>query len=919
MYGGQNFHLPGKNRVKLLPMIRMIQSQNAAHAKKYFSQALAQPDYYISDVELPGFWQGRMAERLGLNRETGRAQFFALCENLHPVTMERLTPRTKEERTTGYDINFHCPKSVSVLHVLLEDDHILHCFRDSVTETMQLIEADSLTRVRKDGAKEDRHTGELVWAHFTHQTARPVEDGVPDPHLHAHCFTFNATWDEQEQRYKAGQFRDIKREMPYYQAHFHKVLADKLTDVGYAVRLTKKSFEIEGVPQKVIDLFSKRTDEIGRIANEKGIISAKELDRLGALTRGKKQKGMSMSELREEWKKQIHALGADAQGAGGQAIRHAPDRKPSDRTAQHCVDHALLHSFERASVMSEKGLLREAFRYGLGHRLASAQEIVQAFRNDSRIIKIKEKGRMVCTTKEVLSEEKRMVDLARKGQGQIAPLYNTAPELPLTGQQAAAVQHILTTPNRISIVRGAAGTGKTTLMRVAVPKIEEAGRKVFVFSPTGDTSRGVLREEGFKNANTVASLIADKSLQEQLKHQAIWVDEAGMLGTKDMTSLLEIAQKQDAQLILGGDTRQHSSVDRGDALRILNTVAGIRVAEVDQIYRQQNKAYKSAVEDLSKGDVRTAFEKLDNIGFIKTVDPLNPNETIVKDYVAAVKKGKNALVVSPTHAQGEAVTKEIRNSLREHGLLGKKEITADRLKAINLTEAQKKDYRNYHPDQIVNFRQNVKGFLRGSKWEVDSASDDQILVRREQEVKPLPTDKAKHFNLYEKDTIQIAGGDRVRITNGGFDMTKNRLENGQMLEVERVFKDGTIHLRNPISKSAYTLNSDHGHITHAHCVTSHASQGKNIDEVFIYQPSGTFPATDAKQFYVSVSRGKERAHIYTDDKKALLDAASQKGDRQSAMELVSRNRRKHRQREDLQPEMSKDQQPKNDKDYEREF
>eukprot|EP01136_Pigoraptor_vietnamica_P015692 Opistho-1_new@4469 len=97
-----------------------------------------------------------------------------------------MTPRKREERTTGYDINFHCPKSISILHSLSKDHHILDAFHESVKETMQDIEKDSKTRIRKNNVYDDRDTQELVWADFVHQTARPVEGHAPDPHLHAH-------------------------------------------------------------------------------------------------------------------------------------------------------------------------------------------------------------------------------------------------------------------------------------------------------------------------------------------------------------------------------------------------------------------------------------------------------------------------------------------------------------------------------------------------------------------------------------------------------------------------------------------------------------------------------------------------------------------------------------------------------------
>src|SRR5205823_5953342 len=96
-----------------------------------------------------------------------------------------------------------------------------------------------------------------------------------------------------------------KRDMPYYQEMFFKRLSDRLMDGGYQIRRTDKSFEVEGVPQQVIDLFSKRSDEINRVAREKGIVDPKEVSELGARTRARKQKGHTMAELKDNWRQQI--------------------------------------------------------------------------------------------------------------------------------------------------------------------------------------------------------------------------------------------------------------------------------------------------------------------------------------------------------------------------------------------------------------------------------------------------------------------------------------------------------------------------------------------------------------------------------------------------------------------------------------
>ncbi|TFF37933.1 MobF family relaxase [Mucilaginibacter psychrotolerans] len=866
----------------------MIPSKSSRHAKTYFSDALEKTDYYLDNQELPGRLVGRLADRLGVTGPATKDIFFALCENINPRTGLPLTSRTKGNRTVGYDINFHCPKSVSVVHTLSDDNHILIAFEQSVRETMQDIEADAKTRVRKRGACEDRDTNELLYASFTHQTARPVDGHLPDPHLHTHCFVFNATWDEAEQQIKAGQFRDINRDMPYYQARFHKTLSDKLTDLGYGIRRTNQSFEIENVPQVAIDLFSKRTSEIGQIAKDKGITDARALGELGAKTRAKKQKGLSMDELKLTWRNQLRELAKHYSHDGTKPVRYGPKKGPDQSVDADCVDFAIRHSFERVSVMQDRRLLAIAYRQGIGQRHISLQGIGDCFNHDGRIIRITEQYKTLCTTEAVLAEERQMVELARKGQNRFLPLYNAAPSFDpkLNDQQAAAIEHLLTTTHQVTIVRGAAGTGKTTIMMEADKHFTAAGKKMFVVAPTAQASRGVLAAEGFADAQTVAKLLQDKELQKKLHNQILWVDEAGLLGIADTSALLTIAHQQDCRLIFGGDTRQHSSVVRGDALRILDMAAVLRTAEVTKIHRQKNVDYRAAVEDLSKGDIHGSFIKLTSIGAIKEVDPLKPNDQLIEDYLKAVKKRKSTLIVSPTHAQGKAVTEQVRIELKAAGLIGKKEIKARKLENLNLTEAQKSDWRNFAEGQQIQFSQNLPKIKRGSLWLVKEVTHCGVTISNHEQEAYLPLLKADCYDVYKETEIGLAKGDTVRITRNAFDKSNRRMDNGQMLTVSKVAKNGNVVLISK-SKTTYMLDKDFGHLDHAYCTTSHSSQGKTVDEVFISQPTSTFTATDAKQFYVSVSRGKDAAHIYTDDCAALLEHAAQLGNRQSAIELVS--------------------------------
>jgi len=870
----------------------MIQMRSADQAEKYFDQELSQSDYYVSDQELKGMILGKVGERLGIVGEVSRPVFHALCQNLHPLTGKNLTARTVEGRTVGYDINFHCPKSVSALHVLSRDNHILEAFRDAVRETMADIEADSKVRVRKKGQDADRDTGELVWGEFIHQTARPVDGSTPDPHLHAHCVTFNISYDKIEKQYKAGQFRDIKRDMPYYQAGFHLRLADKLASLGYRIRRTKNAWEVEGVPEEVIRLFAKRTDAIGRAAKEQGITDAKEKDKLGARTRSKKQKGLTMAELKKDWRRQIHALGMADGETGKDPLRYNP-ALPDNVTAKECVDHALTHSFERASVVQDRRVLESAYRHALGKTGTTIGDITGQFHRDRRIIQVKDGSRLLCTTKEVLAQERRMVRLAQQGKGRFAPLYPRLPAIRIDGEQKSAVGNILTSTDQTNIIMGRAGTGKTTLMKELVRLIEKMGKSVFLTAPTSQAARGVLRSEGFADAETVAKLLTSPALQERIRNGVLVVDEAGLLGIKDMLALQELVERQKARLILCGDTRQHASVVRGDALRILHSVAGITPANVSKIFRQKKETYREAVQALSDGDAKAAFVKLESMGAIREINPDHPYDDLVKEYIATLQQGKTGLVVSPTHREGDTVTKAIRHKLREAELIGKQEIMVPRLVNLSMTEAEKADARNYEPGHILQFGQNREGIRRGSRWTVAAVEGKSLTLENDDGATvDFSLVRVGEFEVYQKNDMPVSQGDRLRITRNGFDAENKRLNNGQMLDVVSAEQDKII-LRHPDGKMNYSLPVSFGHLAHAHCITSHASQGKTVDHVFIAQPAATFPATDLKQLYVSISRGRESVQIFTDDKEALLEHAEDTRDRQSASELIGGKKRSH--------------------------
>ncbi len=874
-------------------MLRIVVQESSAAARRYYSAA----DYYSQGQEALGLWGGRAAPWLGLSGQVSQEAFAALCDNRHPQTGAPLTQRTNGSRRVGYDFNFSVPKSVSLYYGLTQDQALLAAFRQAVHETMGEIEADMKTRVRRGGQEHDRTTGNLVWAEFVHTTSRPV-DGVPDPHLHAHCFAFNATFDPQEKRWKAGQFGDVKRDAAYYQAAFRARLAEKLVGQGHVLQYDGGDFEIAAL-KTAAKKFQRRTDEIEAEAKRRGITSARDRDGLGARTREKKTTELSEGELRLEW---FNRLDSDDRRALGDASqRRGPRALP--REDARAVGFAVRHLFEKDAVVAERKLLAEALRHGIGW--VSVEGVKDALEKVGLLAADRD-GQRLLTTREALATEQRLIARARDGRGTRKPLGKAGRPFSrdwLNSGQKAAVRHLWGSCDATMLVRGAAGAGKTTLLQEAVEGIEANGHKVFAFAPSAGASRGTLREAGFANAQTIAMLLKDERLQQQLHGQVALVDEAGLLAMKDAARFFDLAASLGARVIVVGDTSQHRAVQRPGALRLLEQKAGLPVAEVREIQRQRGQ-YRQAVERLSRGDTEGGLTHLEALGWVREIADAEQRERqLAADYAQAVcgRAGKGgartALVISPTHAEGARITQAIRQELKQRGKLAAREHHFNRLDRRDLSEAQRGLPESYAAGDVVQFWQNARGFERGER--VTVVSSDATGVRVESArgaVRALPLGQADRFEVYQKSELLLAEGDRVRITaNGQSQGGGHRLDNGALYNVAGFTKSGDLMLDN-----GWVVGKDYGHLTFGYVITSHASQSKTVDQVFIAQSARSFPASSREQFYVSVSRGRDRAVLYTDDRQGLREAIRRSDTRLTATDLLGERARRERLLEHVQ-------------------
>jgi len=847
-------------------MLNVIAQRSSEAAKSYFAKS----DYYSEGQELVGQWGGKGAVLAGLFGQVDKRAFDSLCDNINPISHESLTPITRGNRRTGYDFTWSAPKSVSVVHAMTGDDRIMQAFRESIKDTMSEMEADMQTRVRKGKVEHDRTTGNMLWAEFIHLTSRPV-DGMPCPQLHAHCFAFNASYDAVESQWKAGQFGKIKGDGYYWQAVQQTRFANRLQTLGYAIHKTKDAFEIDGIPQSALLKFSLRTSLIERVAAKLGITDPKAKAKLAATTREAKLDTIPYAQLVRSWDEQLAPSERSAiAGAHG---------KPKVVTFQdkaHAT-YAMEHVFERSSVVDERRLLTLALRHGIGE---VTPEAVRAEVNRFGLLKREENGKMWVTTKQVLAEENAMLQFAVKGKGSCKPVVGDQgpwreqlTHSGLSSQQQAAVAHLLTSPDRVMILRGVAGSGKTTLTTEAVRQIQATGKPVVMLAPSAQASRGVLRDEGFKDADTLARFLLDDKMQATAANGIIWLDEAGLVGTKTMAALFDVAGTVNARIVLAGDKRQMASVERGSALRTLEDIAGLKIAEVTHI-RRQSGDYKQAVNLLSVGKTADGLAKLDSMGWVKLMPVWDSYAPIAKDYVTKLRtshdRERSALIVSPTHAEGDKITAEVRRELKAQGIVGKEDRQFTRLVPLQWTEAERGDARQYAGDEVLQFHRNSGDFKAGYRVEASKAL-----------ASPRPANPA-HFAAYGKTTIDLAADDMIRITaNGKTADGKHKLNNGAVYTVGRFTPTGDIALSN-----GWIVGKEFGQLAHAYVSTAHASQGLTVDHVLIAQSAMSYPASSREGFYVSVSRGRKSATIYTDDKRDLKEAVDRSAPRPSATELV---------------------------------
>lgn len=882
-------------------MVTAKTQYNLANAREYFEEHLCVGDYYDEGQRVSGEWQGFGAERLGLIGRVRADDFLRLCENQHPATGETLTQRLNTTRADGdgsaanrrifYDFTFSPPKSVSLAGFLGEDTRVLDAHARAVKSALREFEAFASARIRTGGAQNDRRTGNFAAALFTHDTSRAL-----DPHLHTHCIVFNATFDASENRWKALQNYELLRARKFAENAYYHELARELRGFGYCIRnLPRGDFQIEGIPAELCDRFSKRDAEIdkalAKLLAEKPELAGSNIAnlraRLATEKRTRKQKDLSRDELRALWGAQMNQ--ADREVLRGLTTNPSDDAKRrASISVGEAVQWAEEHLFDRNSVVLECQVWQEALGRARGEDFSLA-ELKQLTERRGYIRDAARPGEL--TKRDVLLREWEIVQTAKEGVGDCWPLVpKSQPANPkLEDEQRKALDGLLGSTNLVSAFRGGAGTGKSFVLLELVRQLQQSGRPAAVLAPQRQQVVD-MEKAGFPSPATVASFLTKADLPERA---VIVVDEAGQIGGRQMLALLRLAKERNARVVLSGDTRQHGAVEASDALLAIERHAGVKPVELHKIRRQDPrlardnserakiKRYRSAVEAAAAGRLAESFKRLDQMGAVVGCGLGEQADKLAEEYVCLAEKSASAVVVSQTWGEVHRVNMRVREALQAKGLIGASDTPVQALERVDLTNAQKRDERFYPPDAFIVFNQKVREAEAGSKGKLSGILKTGLLVEVGGRFVTVSNKMLDRISVCQAREIAVASGDRLHLKANRKLASGGRVTNGELVAVKSVRGDGNIELAD-----GRVLDASFREFLPGYAVTSYGSQGKTVDYV-LFSDSTIKAATNAQQWYVTISRGRRGIRIFTPDKEQLRENVTRSGNRPLALELAT--------------------------------
>jgi conjugative relaxase-like TrwC/TraI family protein len=623
--------------------------------------------YYLARGEEPGRWLGHGADTLGLAGEVTAEQLRAVLDGRDPTSGIQLSAHPAR-KVPGFDHTFRAPKSVSLLWAL--SDRVtaaeVTAAHDAAVDAAigYLQRAAGFTRRGAGGAETVAVDG-FVAAAFRHRTSR-----ADDPLLHTHVLVANLarTTDDGVWRTLDSRklFAHAKTAGVLYQAHLRHELTRRLGIAWQPV--VNGHADIDGVDRQLIETFSRRRAQIVELMASRGASSAAAAQTATLATRQAKGERSSEAELREGWTRRARQAGVRP-GWHEQLLERTSWERPELAGLWHrlVVEEGLT---ETASTFGRRELLQQlAGQLPHGAPVDHLEQAADAFlthdtdllvqlgptrgqltgvdvirRADGRVVPAEVDERRY-TTRGLLLTEQRAINraLGRHDAGTaIADDSHREAAVrrrTLTQEQQAMVHRLTVSGAGVEVVVGKAGSGKTYALDAAREAWEASGIAVAGVALAARAALELEASAGIPSI-TLARLLThldDHREGSPLKPGSVLVmDEAGMVGTRQLARLLDHAETQSVKVVLVGDPHQLPEIDAGGLFRALTT--RLPAIELTDNRRQAHVWEQVALDELRHGDPDAALAAYRQHGRIHTaVTAEQVRATLVDDWWATAK------------------------------------------------------------------------------------------------------------------------------------------------------------------------------------------------------------------------------------------------------------------------------------------
>ena len=454
----------------------------------------------------------------------------------------------------------------------------------------------------------------------------------------------------------------------------------------------------------------------------------------------------------------------------------------------------------------------------------------------------------------------------------------------LNAGQRDAVRMVLTARDRFVGIQGLAGTGKSHMLAKAIEGIKaETGRlsgrqgyRVIGLAPYASQNEA-LATLGMES-QTLASFLARIGQQRSLDAKSIvFLDEAGVVPAHQLEKLMAIVERQGARLVLCGDRKQTHAVEAGKPFEQLQD-AGMTKAFLTEIKRQKNEAIKAAVVHAANNEVPKAVEVL-KPQVIEVRHDLIRYERLARTYVSLPEaERRETLIVAGTNEARRAI-----NALVRDGLDLKNGDPVAVLNNVDMTRAELKSAQSYEVGQIVVPQRSYGPQLVKDEQLKVLAHDvrTNLLTVERENGQRVSFDPAKNsvLRLYERETVDLAPGDWVRVTANNRNLG---IFNGERYEVLAVdarqvtLKGAEIDIRLDRRRPL--------HLQHGYASTIHSAQGLTKNRVLVEANTKSL-TSNRSVFYVAISRPRHDITLFTDDASKLAAAMSREPKKFAALEL----------------------------------